>query len=50
MAYRICKALINTGNTAGLADKIDVFYAAGRLTDEQYTELIGLLNDTESKN
>ena len=26
------------------ANKLDVFYAAGRLTDEQYTELMALLN------
>ena len=25
------------------ANKLDVFYAAGRLTDEQYTELMALL-------
>ena len=27
------------------ANKLDVFYAAGRLTDEEYTELVELLNE-----
>lgn len=27
----------------GLAEKIDIFYAAGKLTDGHYTELTGLL-------
>jgi hypothetical protein len=26
------------------ANKLDVYYAAGRLTDEEYTELMGMLN------
>jgi hypothetical protein len=26
------------------ANKLDVFYAAGRLTGEEYTELIGMLS------
>jgi len=45
MAYILCKRLIEMGRTAGLADKIDVYYAAGRLTSEQFLELIGLLRE-----
>jgi len=26
------------------AKMLDVYYAAGRLTDEEYTELMGMLN------
>ena len=26
------------------ANKLDVYYAASRLTDEEYTELIGMLS------
>lgn len=44
MLYRILKNMINRGNTDGLAERIDVLYAAGKLTDEQYQELTGLLN------
>lgn len=47
MIYQICKKLIQLNKTEGLADKIDVYYLAERLTREQYEELIGLLNQHE---
>lgn len=51
MLYRICKRLIERGQTAGLADKLDVFYAIGRITEAEYKELIELLEDkTSNKN
>lgn len=51
MLYRICKRLIERGQTAGLADKLDVFYAIGRITEAEYKELIELLEDkTGNKN
>ena len=37
--YRTCKRMIERGSTDGLAEKIDIFYAAGKLTDEHYAEL-----------
>jgi translation initiation factor 2 beta subunit (eIF-2beta)/eIF-5 len=43
MAYTCAKYLISQGRTNGLADKLDVLLLNGRLTDEQYSELIGLL-------
>jgi len=43
MLYRVLKRLIETGATAGLAEKIDVFYATGKLTETEYTELTALL-------
>jgi len=43
MLYRICKRLIERGQTAGLADKLDVFYALGRITEAEYKELTELL-------
>lgn len=43
MAYRICGILINAGRTTGLADKIDVYFAANRLTETEYIELMGML-------
>lgn len=43
MLYRICKRLIERGQTAGLAGKIDVFYALGRITEAEYKELTELL-------
>lgn len=43
MLYGILVRMINRGATDGLADKIDVFYAVGRITDEQYNTLVGML-------
>ena len=47
MLYRVCKRMIERGQTAGMAAKLDVFYAAGKLTDEQYAELSGMLEGSE---
>ena len=56
MTYNLCVKLIQqykakgqTEKLADLANKIDVYYAAGRLTDEQYETLQEMLND-ESEN
>ena len=43
MLYRTLKRLIELGRTEGLEEKIDVFYAAGKLTEDEYNELINLL-------
>ena len=43
MLYRTIKALISKGKTDGLTEKIDVFYAAGKLTESEYNELTELL-------
>ena len=51
MLYRTCKRMIERGQTTGLADKLDVFYAIGRITEAEYKELIELLEDkTGNKN
>ena len=42
MTYNLCKKLIEAGRME--ANKLDVFYAAGRLTGEEYTELRGMLS------
>lgn len=44
MLYRTLKRMIERGQVEGLAEKIDIFYAAGKLNTEQYNELIELLN------
>lgn len=41
--YKLCTILINANRTTGLQDKLDVFFANNRLTDEEYTELVGML-------
>lgn len=45
MLYRTIKRLIELGNTQGIAEKLDVFYAVGKLTESEYTELTDLLNN-----
>ncbi|EFQ05205.1 hypothetical protein HMPREF9436_03321, partial [Faecalibacterium cf. prausnitzii KLE1255] len=43
--YRTCKRMIERGQTAGMEKKLDIFYAAAKLTDEQYAELTEMLNE-----
>ena len=43
MLYRVLKRLIESGQTDGLEAKIDIFFAVGKLSEVEYTELIGLL-------
>lgn len=42
MTYKLCKALATKGKLT--ADMLDVYFAAGRLTAEQYEELLGLIS------
>ena len=48
MLYRVIKRMIESGNTEGLAEKIDIFYAAGKLATAEYEELTKLLGGAES--
>ena len=43
MLYRTLKRLIALGKTEGLEERIDVFFAVGKLTEQEYNELAGLL-------
>lgn len=43
MLYRTLKRMIERGNTEGMADKLDIFYAADKLSEAEYTELVGML-------
>lgn len=43
MLYRVLKRMIERGQTEGMADKLDVFYAADKLSAEEYTELTAML-------
>lgn len=47
MLYRVLKRLIDLGKTEGLEERIDVFFAAGKITEDQYNELIELLKKQE---
>ena len=43
MLYKTILRMIERGQTAGLAEKIDVFWVAVKLTDDEYFELTGML-------
>ena len=43
MLYRTLKRMIERGQTAGMAEKLDIFYAADKITEAEYTELTALL-------
>ena len=48
MLYRTLKRMIERGQTAGMAKKLDIFYAANKLTDEQNAELTEMLTEKTS--
>lgn len=43
MLYRTIKRLIEKGNTEGIEEKIDIFFATGKLTEAEYNELMEML-------
>lgn len=43
MLYRTLKRMIERGNTEGMMEKLDIFYAADKITQEQYAELVAML-------
>ena len=45
MLYRTLKIMIERGKTDGLAEKIDIFYAYGKLTEDEYKELTEMINN-----
>ena len=50
MLYRTCKRVIERGKLEGMDTKLDVFYAAAKLTDDEYKELTELLAEKEAQN
>lgn len=44
MAYEACITLIRAGRTSGLLDKVEILYSRNKITNEQYTELVSVLN------
>lgn len=43
MLYRTLKRMIERGATVGMEEKLDVFYAADKITKAEYTELTAML-------
>lgn len=42
--FNLCKKLIQIGKAEIVNANIDLYLANGRLTDEEYTTLMGMLN------
>lgn len=49
MLYRTLKALITKGKTDRLTEKIDIFFATGKLTESEYNELNEMLTSTSTE-
>ena len=47
MLYRVLKRMIERGQIDGIAEKLDVFYATGKITEAQYTELTKMLENAK---
>lgn len=47
MTYELCVKLINAGKGAIVDKNIDLYLAAGRITPEEYEELIEMLHPSE---
>ena len=43
MLYRALKRMMERGQTAGMETKLDIFFAADKLTEGEYTELLAML-------
>ncbi len=43
MLYRTLERLISLGFTDGLAEKIDIFFAAGKISEGEYQSLVLML-------
>ena len=44
MLYRTLKRMIERGQTEDIEEKIDIFFATGKLTQEEYQELLSMLH------
>ena len=51
MIYQLLKRMITTGNYEkdDMQNKLDVFFAVNRITEEQYLELTELINPKQVK-
>lgn len=47
MLYRTLMRMIERGQIEGMEEKLDIFYAADKITEAEYTELIAMLNRGE---
>ena len=47
ITYKLLISLIKARRTKGLEEKADVFFAAGRITEEEYRKIIEMLKGPE---
>lgn len=45
MLYNVIVKMIEAGMTEGLTEKIDIFYATGKLSDSEYQNLQEMLKE-----
>lgn len=43
MLYRTLKRMIERGLTDGIEEKLDIFYAANKITEAEYMELLEMV-------
>ena len=48
MLYKVLKRMIERGLIENITEKLDVFYAADKLTGEEYSELISMITPSSS--
>lgn len=48
MLYRTLKRLIERGQTDGIENKLDIFFAAGKLTQDEFIELTAMLDEAKA--
>lgn len=48
MLYRTLKRIIERGQSGDVGRKLDIFFAAGKLSEGEYQELTGLLATSEA--
>lgn len=48
MLYKVLKRMIERGITENITEKLDVFYAADKLTEEEYSELISMITPSSN--
>lgn len=49
MLNRVLSRVIERGNTEGMAEKLDVFFAAGKLTKQEYMKHVEMLAAKEAE-
>lgn len=45
MLYRTLKRMIERGQTDGIEEKMDIFFATGKITEAEYQELSAMLEN-----